>query len=52
MEIKNKMRIQLIKIREDLINLCEDNEVMIQAINEYFDLIDYKGVTKNKNEKS
>ena len=37
--LTNKMTIILAitEIREDLIELCEDNEVMIKAINDYFD---------------
>ena len=35
---KQKMIILAItEIREDLIELCEDNEVMIDTINNYFD---------------
>ena len=39
------------EIREDLIELCEDNEVMIKAINDYFDDYEKRLCPKSEEEK-
>lgn len=40
------------EIREDLINICEDNKVMIQAINDYFDKYEKRLCPQNEEEKN